>query len=67
MLRENAQFLSMRAGADGPVRCQNPQARCMYDAHGKLDKGGLVENYAPLVKRIAYQLMSRVTDRLFVV
>ena len=31
----------------------------MYDAHGKLDKGGLVENYAPLVKRIAYQLMSR--------
>ena len=49
----------MRAGADGPVRCQNPQARCMYDAHGKLDKGGLVENYAPLVKRIAYQLMSR--------
>ncbi len=31
----------------------------MYDAHGKLDKGGLVEKYAPLVKRIAYQLMSR--------
>ena len=31
----------------------------MYDANGKLDKSGLVETYAPLVKRIAFQLMSR--------
>jgi len=31
----------------------------MYDAKGNLDKAHLVEAYAPLVKRIAYQLMSR--------
>ncbi|MBN8440774.1 MAG: RNA polymerase sigma factor FliA [Thauera sp.] len=31
----------------------------MYDAAGKLDKGHLVEAYAPLVKRIAFQLMAK--------
>ncbi|ENO89501.1 RNA polymerase sigma factor FliA [Thauera linaloolentis] len=31
----------------------------MYDAQGNLDKAHLVEAYAPLVKRIAYQLMAR--------
>lgn len=31
----------------------------MYDAKGKLDRTDLVETYAPLVKRIAFQLMSR--------
>lgn len=31
----------------------------MYDANGKPDKAALVETYAPLVKRIAFQLMSR--------
>ena len=29
----------------------------MHDAHGKSTRVSLVENYAPLVKRIAYQLM----------
>lgn len=31
----------------------------MYDANGNLDKTNLVEAYAPLVKRIAFQLMSK--------
>lgn len=31
----------------------------MYDTDGMLDKGSLVERYAPLVKRIAYHLMAR--------
>ncbi|ATE59395.1 RNA polymerase sigma factor FliA [Thauera sinica] len=31
----------------------------MYDAAGKLDKGHLVEAYASLVKRIAFQLMAK--------
>lgn len=31
----------------------------MYDANGNLDKSSLIEAYAPLVKRIAFQLMSR--------
>jgi RNA polymerase sigma factor for flagellar operon FliA len=31
----------------------------MYDAEGNLDKSHLVEAYAPLVKRIAYHLMSK--------
>lgn len=31
----------------------------MYDARGKLDRSHQVERYAPLVKRIAFQLMSR--------
>src|SRR5574338_1433597 len=38
---------------------QDTQADWMYDAAGKLDKGHLVENYAPLVKRIAFQLMAK--------
>src|SRR5574338_263547 len=38
---------------------QHSQADWMYDAAGKLDKGHLVENYAPLVKRIAFQLMAK--------
>jgi RNA polymerase sigma factor FliA len=33
------------------------QAKWMYDAEGNLDKDHLVTAYAPLVKRIAYQLM----------
>lgn len=35
------------------------RADWMYDAAGKLDKGHLVEAYAPLVKRIAFQLMAK--------
>lgn len=31
----------------------------MYNAHGALDQGGLVNQYAPLVKRIAYHLMAK--------
>ncbi len=31
----------------------------MYDAEGNVDKSGLVEAYAPLVKRIAYHLMAK--------
>lgn len=35
------------------------QVEWMYDANGNLDKSSLIEAYAPLVKRIAFQLMSR--------
>lgn len=35
------------------------QAKWMYDSEGNLDKAHLVEAYAPLVKRIAYHLMSK--------
>ncbi len=35
------------------------QAQWMYDANGNLDKASLVEAYAPLVKRIAFQLMAK--------
>ncbi|PKO57328.1 MAG: RNA polymerase sigma factor FliA, partial [Betaproteobacteria bacterium HGW-Betaproteobacteria-19] len=31
----------------------------MYDAEGRLDTDHLVVSYAPLVKRIAYQLMAK--------
>ena len=31
----------------------------MYNAHGALDQGSLVNHYAPLVKRIAYHLMAK--------
>ena len=41
------------------ARRKNTRAQWMYDANGNLDKGHLVELYAPLVKRIAYQLMSK--------
>jgi RNA polymerase sigma factor for flagellar operon FliA len=46
-------------GASTPSRHKNIQADWMYDAAGKLDKGHLVEKYAPLVKRIAFQLMAK--------
>lgn len=35
------------------------QAVWMYDADGNLDKGSLVESYAPLVKRIACHLLAK--------
>ena len=41
------------------VRRKKIQVKWMYDTEGNLDKDHLVEGYAPLVKRIAYQLMSR--------
>ena len=41
------------------VRRKKIQVNWMYDTDGNLDKDHLVEGYAPLVKRIAYQLMSR--------
>ena len=41
------------------ARRKNTRAQWMYDAKGNPDKGHLVETYALLVKRIAYQLMSR--------
>ena len=41
------------------ARRENTRAQWMYDAKGNVDKGHLVETYALLVKRIAYQLMSR--------
>jgi RNA polymerase sigma factor for flagellar operon FliA len=47
------------AGAGRGLRRKTIQAEWMYDANGKLDKSNLVETYAPLVKRIAFQLMSK--------
>ena len=41
------------------ARRKHTRAQWMYDAKANLDKGYLVETHAPLVKRIAYQLMSR--------
>ena len=41
------------------ARRKNTRAQWMYDANGNPDKGHLIELYAPLVKRIAYQLMSK--------
>lgn len=38
---------------------RNTRALWMYDSAGNLDKAHLVELYAPLVKRIAYQMMAR--------
>ena len=35
------------------------RAELMYDAHGNLDKVALVENFAPVVKRVACHLMAR--------
>ena len=40
-------------------RRQKIQVEWMYDADGNLNKDHLIEGYAPLVKRIAYQLMAR--------
>ena len=45
-------------GAARPRR-KKIQVQWMYDAEGNLDKSHLVEAYAPLVKRIAYHLMSK--------
>jgi len=45
-------------GAARPRR-KKIQVQWMYDAEGNLDKAHLVEAYAPLVKRIAYHLMSK--------
>ena len=47
------------AGAGRRSHRKTIQAEWMYDANGKLDKTNLVEAYAPLVKRIAFQLMSK--------
>lgn len=47
------------ASASSGSRRQKIQVEWMYDANGTLDKSNLVEAYAPLVKRIAFQLMSR--------
>ena len=47
------------AGAGMGLRRKTIQVEWMYDANGKLDKSNLVEAYAPLVKRIAFQLMSK--------
>lgn len=41
------------------ARRKQTQADWMYDAKGKLDNSQLVVTYAPLVKRIAFQLMSK--------
>lgn len=35
------------------------RAKQMYDIEGNLDKGRMVETYAPLVKRVAYHLMAK--------
>ncbi len=45
--------------AAGTSRRKKIQAIWMYDAEGNLDTEQLVVAYAPLVKRVAYQLMSR--------
>jgi RNA polymerase sigma factor FliA len=42
-----------------PSRRQKTQVKWMYDANGNLDKEHLIEGYAPMVKRIAFQLMAR--------
>lgn len=41
------------------ARRKKIKVQWMYDADGQLDTDHLVVSYAPLVKRIAYQLMSR--------
>lgn len=38
----------------------------MYNAQGALDKSGLVAQYAPLVKRIAYHLMAKLPPNVHV-
>ncbi len=50
--------VSVEAGQPRPGR-RKIQAVWMYDADGNLDKASLVESYAPLVKRIASQLLAR--------
>lgn len=46
-------------GAAERPRRKKIQATWMYDAEGNLDKDHLVVAYAPLVKRIAFQLMAK--------
>lgn len=46
-------------GAGERPRRKKIQASWMYDAEGNLDKNHLVVAYAPLVKRIAFQLMAK--------
>ena len=56
--RQSPHPISGRGEGTGSRR-KTIQAQWMYDANGNLDKSNLVEAYAPLVKRIAFQLMSR--------
>lgn len=50
---------SFFAGARKNTRRKKIQVRWMYDAQGKPDIPYLVEAYAPLVKRLAFQLLAR--------
>lgn len=52
---------SLTARSPVPERAQRKktQVQWMYDADGRLDTDHLVVSYAPLVKRIAYQLMAK--------
>jgi RNA polymerase sigma factor for flagellar operon FliA len=54
-------WTSLNAPAAAPDRSRRKkiQVQWMYDADGQLDTDHLVVSYAPLVKRIAYQLMAK--------
>jgi len=54
-------WTSLNARAPAPERAKRKkiQVQWMYDAEGHLDTDHLVVSYAPLVKRIAYQLMAK--------
>lgn|SRR5690554_2112556 len=53
---ETSSSAGMHNGGSGR---RNTRALWMYDSAGNLDKAHLVELYAPLVKRIAYQMMAK--------